>query len=838
MSNSPKPITALSSEKRALVSKLLKNKDVNVPQRQTILRRSGSDSLPLSFAQQQLWFIDQLDPGIHAYNIPLAVRLEGSLNVSALEQSISEIIKRHEVLRATFAVANGSPVQAIAQAESFILPLVSLCHLPEREREIETQRIVVEEVRHSFDLARGPLFRASLLRLGDEEHVLLLNMHHIIADGWSLGVLFRELAAIYEAFSAGRPSPLPELPIQYADYAIWQREWLRSEAFEKQLSYWRGQLAGAPAMLDLPTDRPRPPVQNFQGAKATVALSKDLLSSLKALSQREGVTLFMTLLAAFQILLSRYTGQDDIVVGTDVANRNRLETENVIGFFINHLVLRTNLSGDPTFRELLRQVREVALGAYTYQDVPFNKLIEALKPERSLSQAPLFQVLFVLQNAPVKALDLAGLTLCPLEVNSETSKFDLAVFWVETEQGELDGTWSYKTDLFDATTITRMAGHFETLLHSIVEQPEARLSNLEMLTEIEKRRQTMDKRERQESQIKKLRTARRKAVDLSQVSSVKTDYLQSGETLPLVVQPAIEDLDLADWAKSNRQFIETELLRHGAILFRDFKVGSVSEFERFALSICPELFGEYGDLPREGVSGRVYGSTPYPSDQSILFHNESSHMHRWPMKIWFYCVKAAEQGGETPIVDIRKVYELLDPKIRERFMQKRLMYVRNYISGLDVSWQAFFRTTDKSIAEDYCRKVSMDFEWKNGDGLRTRQVCQAVAKHPKTGEMVFFNQVQLHHVSCLEPTVRESLLAMFREEDLPRNVYYGDGSPIEDSVMQEIGEVYRKTTRSFPWQEVDILMLDNMLTAHGRNPYAGPRKIVVAMGEMIHKENI
>ncbi|HYW74159.1 MAG TPA: TauD/TfdA family dioxygenase, partial [Pyrinomonadaceae bacterium] len=258
---------------------------------------------------------------------------------------------------------------------------------------------------------------------------------------------------------------------------------------------------------------------------------------------------------------------------------------------------------------------------------------------------------------------------------------------------------------------------------------------------------------------------------------------------------------------------------------------AVQKFEEFAAAICPDLFGEYGDLPREDVGGRVYGSTPYPATKPILFHNESSHLPRWPMKIWFHCIQAARQGGETPLVDCRRIYQSLPAKIRERFAQKKLMYVRNYIAGLDVSWQLFFKTTDRAGAEESCRKAGMAYEWF-GDSLRTRQLCQAITQHPTTGEMIFFNQLQLHHVSCLESSVRETLLSMYSREELPRHVYYGDGSPIEDSLVEEISELYRQTSVSFPWEPGDILMLDNMLMAHGRNPYVGPRKIVVAMGEM------
>lgn len=342
----------------------------------------------------------------------------------------------------------------------------------------------------------------------------------------------------------------------------------------------------------------------------------------------------------------------------------------------------------------------------------------------------------------------------------------------------------------------------------------------------------MEESEVQEIKINKFRSIKRKVVDASHLGLIKTDFLSSGKTLPLLIRPENPDVDLEDWARNNGEFIEAQLSKYGGLLFRGFGLESARDFERSAAALSPNLFGDYGDLPKEKSGEAIYQSTPYPPEQTILFHNEAAHTHRWPMKQFFFCVKAAREGGETPVADCREVYRLLDPKLTERLGTKQVMYVRNFNAGLDVSWQDFFKSTDRSAVEARCRQSSIDFEWKPNDGLRIRQLCPAVLQHPKTRETVFFNQVQLHHLSSLAPSVRESLLSVFSEEDLPRNVYYGDGSPIEDSVMEEIGDAYWKAAASFAWQRGDLLMLDNMLVAHARKPYVGERKIVVAMAEM------
>jgi alpha-ketoglutarate-dependent taurine dioxygenase len=332
--------------------------------------------------------------------------------------------------------------------------------------------------------------------------------------------------------------------------------------------------------------------------------------------------------------------------------------------------------------------------------------------------------------------------------------------------------------------------------------------------------------------LERLLATEAREVNLAPDQQIRVAELVAGQRLPLLIEPAVADFDLVAWAQRSRDWIEGRLTEHGALLLRGCGVSSVERFEEFARVICPDLFGEYGDLPTAQGGEKVYQSTPYPPDKTILFHNESSHQHRWPLRQMFFCVQPSREGGETPIVDCRQLYRALPPEIIRGFAEKKLLYARSFTAGLDVSWRDFFRTDDRSQVEDYCRRAGMEWEW-TAQGLRTRQTAIAVASHPRSGEPVFFNQLQLHHSFCLDPELLESLAALFAEEDFPRNVYYGDGSPIADSVMAEVSDAYWRHAVSFPWQAGDVLLLDNMLTAHARNPYVGPRRIVVAMGEMV-----
>jgi amino acid adenylation domain-containing protein/non-ribosomal peptide synthase protein (TIGR01720 family) len=460
----------ISAEELELLAQLL-GPDADAAAEAPPLKRRQRDRAPLSFGQEQLWFLQQLTGGATAYNAPVALRLDGPLDAAALQQSLSAIVRRHEALRTTFDLADGQPIQLIQPASPVALPLIDLRAADGLEADEAIQRLAQDEAERPFDLQHGPLLRTTLLRIAPEQHVLLLVIHHIASDDWSLGILYRELAALYPAYAAGRAAHLPELPLQYADYACWQRDWLQDDMLAAQLSYWREQLAGAPTELTLPADRPRPPVQTFNGATQSFTLTGATSAAIQQLSQRARVTPFMTLLAVWQALLARLSRQDEVVVGTPVASRPSAELDDLIGFFLNTLALRTNVVDNPSFNQFLQRVRTVTLEAFDHQALPFAKLVEAVQPERRLSASPVFQALFTLHNAPLAPLTLPGLRVTPAPLRLRTAKFDLSLAIEETADGML-GVLEYNTDLFDAATITRMIRQFETLLEHVLADPD------------------------------------------------------------------------------------------------------------------------------------------------------------------------------------------------------------------------------------------------------------------------------------------------------------------------------------------------------------------------------
>lgn len=483
--------TGLSPEELELLAYMLEEEGVDIDVERTILPRTENERIPLSFAQQRLWFLDQLEPGLTAYNIPFAQRLTGQLNVGMFIRCLQAVIQRHEVLRTTFSVMDGQPVQSIAPDLLLNVPVVDVQHIPQEIHEELARQMSTWLVQRSFDLTQGALIRAMLVRLDPHEHVMLLSVHHIVFDGWSVSIFARELVALYDAYSIGTPAALPALPIQYADFAIWQRQWLQGEVLETQLAYWRHQLEGTLPVVQLPTDYPRPPIQTHRGGHILTQYPITLSKQLQALGQQEGATLFMTLLAAFHTLLYRYTGQEDLIVGSPIANRDFVELEPLIGFFVNTLLLRTRLSNRTTFRAVLQQVRNVTLEAYAHQNIPFEQLVDELQPERNLSYSPLFQVMFILQNTPLPAFDRLDLHMKPLHHDSGNAKFDITLSLVETATS-LNVSLEYNLDLFDRVTIERFVRHYHTLLQGILDDPARPVAHLPLLSDSEYHQLTID----------------------------------------------------------------------------------------------------------------------------------------------------------------------------------------------------------------------------------------------------------------------------------------------------------------------------------------------------------
>jgi amino acid adenylation domain-containing protein len=809
-----------------------------LPPRPAIKRVSREAKLPVSYAQQRLWFLEQFSPGASLYNVPAGTRLKGSLNAGALTQALCELNRRHETLRTSFETADGLPVQIISPPRAVQLPVIDLSALPPARREAEARRLSAEEARRPFDLTAGPLARFNLLSLDELDNIFLFTLHHAISDGWSRSILVREVVELYLACLEGRPSSLKELPIQYADYAAWQRNWIRGEVLDSLIDYWKRQMSGAAKELKLPTVRPRTALRSNRGGGQSFALQPELSLRLKALGRREGVTQFMLLMAAFQSLLHYYSRQEDIIVGTPTAGRSQVETEGLVGFFLNTLPIRISFSNDPTFREVLVSIREVFLDAYAHQDLPFEKMVEALQPDRQMSHSPIFQVWFAMLNTPLAPPALPDLALSVWDSETSTAQFDLELLMWEGRD-QINGQFKYDKSLFDQSTIKIMSEQFDALLTEIVNQPEIRMSRMiDVLTGIERERQMKALKEHADSSRKELLKFKPKAVKVARNRLVSSRFLDEQTRMPLVFEPAIDRVSLIDWVGENLSYIESELVKHGAILFRGFKVDSPMKFEQLARTISPELLDYYErTVERQQISKYVYTSSEYPMDHHIPFHNEYSFTHEWPMKLFFYCLTPSASGGQTPIADSRKVYQLIEPRVSERFIEKKIMYVRNYGEGLDLDWKNVFQAASAGEVEEYCHKAGIIWEWKDANRLKTSQVRQAAMAHPKSGEIVWFNQAHLFHVSSLAPTVYESMLTLFREDEMPRNAFYGDGTPIELSVLEQIRDAYRQASVTFDWRQNDVLLLDNMLVAHGRAPFAGPRKIAVSMAELFKGES-
>ncbi|HWD31775.1 MAG TPA: amino acid adenylation domain-containing protein [Pseudomonas sp.] len=808
------------------------------PERPVLIAHGEQPEAPLSLAQRRLWVVEQLSGDSGAYGMPLALRLHGELQVSLLRASLAEVMRRHQVLRTAYISDDeGDPLAVVSPTVTLDLPLLDLSALSRAEQETQVAQAVLDNASTPISLLNAPLLRGRVLRLNANEHVVLYAMHHIISDGWSMSVLVNELVELYGLLQAGKAPVLPTLTLQYSDYAHWQQALERSGALAAQADYWQRTLAGSSGHLPLPTDYPRTSVASTAGSDLQFHLDAGLVQRLKALAGKANATLYTTLLASFQVLLHRVSASDDLLVGADVAGRQQPELERLIGFFVNILPLRSRYSAQQTFSHYLGVARDTALSALEHQDLPFDMIVEASGVSRQRGVNPLVQVLFVMNNLPVRDNSLDGLKVEVLPALASYSKFDMALFLDQHAEG-LRGTWQFASALFKPERISQLAKAWMSMLEQIVCEPDIRLGDITMITDTAVAAVPAPAAGPKADKLGKFLKKPKAAAPAAAGGAVRESLLAPPQVFPLLVEPNDPGLDLVAWVNHNRPWLEEKLSRHAGILLRGFAMHDIHAFEAFAEAVQPGLYGQYGDLPKKEGGKNTYRSTPYPEKKMILFHNESSHQDTWPRKQLFFCEQPSPVGGATPVVDCRQMYLRLPEALRETLEQKGLLYVRTFADKLDVSWQHFFKTDDRAQVEARCQAAGIQWTWLDNDELQIRTPCPAIIRHPLTGEKTFFNQVQLHHIYCLDPDVREDLLALFGIERMPRHVYYGDGTPIEDEVMQLIGDLYEECAVRFDWRKGDVILLDNMLAAHARDPFEGPRKIVVAMGEMIERRSL
>ncbi|WP_055698438.1 non-ribosomal peptide synthetase [Streptomyces silaceus] len=785
-----------------------------------------------SFAQERLWFLHQLDPETAQYNYPVFVRLTGELDVGLLRRSLTEIVRRHEALRTVITARDGRAYQTVLPAEPVALPVTDLTAHPPERRESEAGRLAREQYAEPFDLAAPPVLRAGLLRLDATDHVLLLTAHHVTVDGWSSAVLLEELAELYAAGHEGRPHRLADLPVQYADYALWQHRLAETGHFDRLVEHWTGRLDGILDLPGLPLDRRRPTHPEHRGESLRFRIPAGTTDAVRALCREEDSTLFMALLAALYAVLNRRTGETDLVVGSDVAGRSDTRTEPLIGFFVNQIVLRADLTGAPTWRQLLDRTKALALDAYAHQDLPFEEVVKALSPPRTRNHSPLFQTKLVLNNNRRAADSMGGLRISPFSADLiDTSRFDITIVLDEDDSG-IAGFLNYDPELFDATTMEELREQYVALVADMAARPDASIADAPLPTAPPATAERPAPGRGRRRGPGALRAITPTKVALASGDAVTQEPLREGAALPLVLRPVRPDVDPVAWARAHRERLDADLERHGALLFRGFSVTDADALERFASVFVDDLFAENGEHPRASLGGNVYTPVFFPPEEKLLWHNENSFNAEGPTRIWFCCARPAESGGETPVVDSRAVHRALDPALREEFTAKGVMYVRNYGTGLGLDWRDVFRTGDRAEAEARCAEQGLRHTW-HGDRLRTTAVRPAVLRHPRTGEWSWFNQAQHWHTSCLAPDVRASLLSTMAPDELPRSCRFGDGTPIPDEAVQEILRVYQELEVCFPWERGDVMLLDNILTAHARNPFRGERELLVAMGDMV-----
>jgi alpha-ketoglutarate-dependent taurine dioxygenase len=787
------------------------------------------DIYTLSQAQHGILFqaLAGAEPGMYLEQLTCVLR--GNLNTGAFEQAWQATLDRHASLRTAFRWKSLSkPIQVVYRRVKLSPKFLDWRHLSAAEQASRFEAFQRAERQQNVDLSAPPLMRLSLIRLTDDSYQFAWSIHHLIHDAWSIYIIINDFLTFYDGLCQDRQVNLSPSP-RYRDFI----SWLKQQDSSSTETFWRGFLKGftQPASISIERSPAQPVDQSEDYRRQELQLSPQTTALLMTLAQRHQLTLNIIVQAAWAFWLGHSCGRRDVVFGVSMSGRppSLERVEDMVGMFVNTLPMRAQLDPDRRFLSFLEEIQRRQNELSRYEHTPLGQIQQWSDVAKGL---PLFETLlnFLSPAFALSREQIGGLKVETLH-GMVRSNYPLAV--TITPGPRLLLEFLYDVRRFDPGAVTLLRAEIETLLEEVATRPETKLGELaSVIAGVSARRREAISRQRRNAIGSKLKTAKPQILKLSTGSLVEVDSLSPGGTFPLFIRPKAAEVDLAGWTRANRSYIEEQLLQAGAILFRGFKVNSVDMFAEFVRSFSPVLL-EYRErsTPRREVGASIYTSTEYPAHQNIAFHNEFSYAYTWPMKIAFHCAKPAEAGGETPIADSRRVFQLIGPAVRERFIEKGVAYVRNYGNGIDLTWQEAYQTADRTQVERHCRNALIEFEWRDGDRLKTWQVRPAVAQSPKTDAMVWFNQAHLFHLSNLEKDVQESMLKTFGESDLPRNAYYGDGTPIEASALEEVREAYERASVSFPWQEGDVLLLDNMLTAHGRRPFTGKREVLVAMAE-------
>lgn len=794
-----------------------------------VLLERGMDApddvlVPPSHEQQRMWFAERLQGAAGAYNLCNSIPVPDGVPVSLLARCFEYLLARHDVMRGRFVERDGAPMLQVLslQDSGFAVERIPAGELP---HDVHVLQVLEAERTHVFDLAGECLVRVLWVENPQGGGTLVVNVHHIVTDTWSLAHFTEEFGRVFEALAEDREPDLEPMQARYGDYGLWQRHWMRGSDAQAQLDYWRRHLLGAKA-LDLPISQPRPSEKRWEGGTIRLPLTAGLIAQLDAMQRRLGLTRFAVLCAGVAITLHGLGGPDDVVLGSSVSTRRESVLEPVFGLFLNQVAMRFRMGANPSIDDFVRQSAQVARDALMHRELPFGQVVAALGQDRDPSRSPLFDALVSLQNTPRSAI-LGNVFVNDHLPEIGSAKFDLSFFF-EEERGTLTGRLVYGKALFSAEAARRIVDFLEQTLLALPASGEQTISQFISQRASRNRMNTTPIESPVASRFKR---AERKAINLSDLRAVEERASTAGR--PHVYEARESGIDALAWIGENRDAIAEKRRVHGAVLLRGLQLDAIATFDRVLQVMCDRVIAGYGDLPEEKGTDRIYGSTPYPNDRRILFHSESSHMASWPLHQFFACVTASPTGGETPIVDVRRIHDALDDALRERFRSQGLSYIRHFIPGLDVPWQAFFKTTSTAEVEAICARNGAQCAWKHDGILMVRQPSHAVARHPVTGAWSFFNQIMLHHSYFLLEEERAALVSLYGEDNLPRMVTYGDGSQIGDDVLAMLLGLYEEHQVAFPWQSGDLLLLDNMSVAHARNPFSGPRKIIVGMGDPV-----